>query len=441
MAQAACYIQETGLGIPSYVKLYKQQWDDLMRADGKSLSPLVDHEDRSIATTWTISFKAIEARSNSAANLLLLWAFLDNRDFWHGILQAATEKQDWPEWLHQLARNEVEFLDAARLLLRYSMIEKKQSAQGSYTMHPVVHRWTSHIQQNPKKIEMIWLAAMVVGYVLPDYSASDYWVLQQRLLPHAERCWWWIEKIDNGESSLGGSSATNALYNLGNLYASYGRVVDAEKMLTQALRRMEGAAEPESESISGALASLADIYRVQRRLDEAEAVSLRAVQVCEMVFPGDHPQTLHAVHSLGHLRYRQNRIEDAGTMYQRALQGFEKTLGPDDTATLSAALDLARVYQKQGSLKKGEEMTQQTLQRLEEVAGQHHGLTLNAVFNLGIIYQKQGRLEEARALFQRALLSFEKTVGLDHVEARGIVSALKRIDEGRPVVGWEGSGK
>ncbi|KAK4119815.1 hypothetical protein N657DRAFT_684128 [Parathielavia appendiculata] len=74
LAQAASYVRETGLDTASYVRLYKQQWDDLMGLDGEWGSPLVDYEQGSVATTWTVSFKAVEAQTKNAANLLRLWA-------------------------------------------------------------------------------------------------------------------------------------------------------------------------------------------------------------------------------------------------------------------------------------------------------------------------------------------------------------------------------
>ncbi|KAK0744461.1 hypothetical protein B0T21DRAFT_428970 [Apiosordaria backusii] len=92
---------------------------------------------------------------------------------------------------------EVRFLDAARLLLRYSMIEARESVQGSgsgssySSIYPVVHRWTSHIQDDKGKRWFLRLALMVVGFSVPNSTAKDYWVLQRRLLPHAERCSWW----------------------------------------------------------------------------------------------------------------------------------------------------------------------------------------------------------------------------------------------------------
>jgi len=72
LAQAASYLRETELGTASYIRLYKQQWDNLIMSDGESGSPLVDYEQRSIRTTWTILFKAIEARNKNATDLVRL---------------------------------------------------------------------------------------------------------------------------------------------------------------------------------------------------------------------------------------------------------------------------------------------------------------------------------------------------------------------------------
>lgn len=89
-----------------------------------------------------------------------------------------------------MACNEVRFLDAERLLLCYSMIEARGSIQGSgdHSIHPVVHRWTSHIQDDKGKRLFLRQAMTVVGFSVPDSKTKDYWELQRRLLPHVERC-------------------------------------------------------------------------------------------------------------------------------------------------------------------------------------------------------------------------------------------------------------
>ena len=43
-------------------------------------APLQDYPDRSVWTTWTISYHAMRKKNEARANLVLLWAFLDNKD-------------------------------------------------------------------------------------------------------------------------------------------------------------------------------------------------------------------------------------------------------------------------------------------------------------------------------------------------------------------------
>ena len=43
----------------------------------------------SILTTWTISFNDLQEKCQAVANLLTLWAFLDNQDIWYELFTPA----------------------------------------------------------------------------------------------------------------------------------------------------------------------------------------------------------------------------------------------------------------------------------------------------------------------------------------------------------------
>ncbi|KAK4233637.1 acyl transferase/acyl hydrolase/lysophospholipase [Achaetomium macrosporum] len=431
LAQAASYLRETELDTAAYVRLYKEQWDDLMRSDGESGSPLLDYEQRSIATAWTISFRAIEGRNRNAANLLRLWAFVDNKDIWHGLLGTAADGgEEWPGWLREMARKEVSFLDAARLLLRYSMIEAQESVLGSYAMHPVVHRWTSHIQDSGEKIAYIRLAVMVIGSLVPMNTTEAYWILQRRLLPHAERCSWWMGQICGSEWSLDEASVINAVHSLGVLYADQGRLEEAEAMYQRALRGKEKALGQGHTSTLRTVNNLGNLYVGQGQLEEAEAMYQRALQGFEEAPGPDHMSNLDTVNNLGIL---YGRLQEAETMYQRALQGYEKALGPDHTSTLNTVNNLGLLYADEGRLEQAEAMYQRALQGKEKALGRDHTSTLGTVNNLGFLYADQGRLEEAEAMYQRALQGYEKTLGPDHTSTFGTVNNLGNLyaDQGR----------
>lgn len=60
-------------------------------AGGVGGAPLQGYVNRSVWTTWTLSYKTIYETHKPAANLLLFWAFLDYRDLWYGIFEAACQ--------------------------------------------------------------------------------------------------------------------------------------------------------------------------------------------------------------------------------------------------------------------------------------------------------------------------------------------------------------
>lgn len=196
IAQASAYLQQSEIGVAKYIQLYKQQWKSLMESQDRAGELLRDYPDRSVWTTWTISYYVIRKKSEAAANLLLLWACLDNKDLWYGLLaragkDSAEVAQYLPEWLVGLANDEFEFVAAIRLLRNYSLIEGLQDVLG-YATHPVVHKWAFHTQDEEQRAIFPWLATVVVGSAVPDKSEKEYARLQRRLLAHAERCNQWI---------------------------------------------------------------------------------------------------------------------------------------------------------------------------------------------------------------------------------------------------------
>jgi hypothetical protein len=139
-------LQETGTCLKAYLDSYKQQWSELMESD----DPLLDYPDRSVWTTWEISYQAIRKKHEQTANLLLLWSFLDNKDLWHGLFTGACEREysvaeTLSEWIGKIASSEIQFGLAMKLLRNYSLVEEVVESD-SHATHPVVHQWARHSQ-------------------------------------------------------------------------------------------------------------------------------------------------------------------------------------------------------------------------------------------------------------------------------------------------------
>lgn len=168
-----------------------------------------------------------------------------------------------------MACNEVRFLDAERLLLRYSMIEARGSVQGSgnHSIHPVVHRWTSHIQDDNGKRLFLRQAMTVVGFSGPDSKTKDYWELQRRLLPHVERCSWWAGKFQGREYDFERSNITNATHMLDLLYADQGRLGAAEAMYQRALSGFQTTLEPSDRKLQMVIGNIEHLRQANGILD------------------------------------------------------------------------------------------------------------------------------------------------------------------------------
>ncbi|EJT68900.1 hypothetical protein GGTG_13563 [Gaeumannomyces tritici R3-111a-1] len=435
LAQAGAYIRETELDMASYVRLYRDQWDDMIESE-KTGTPLADYEQRSVGTTWTISFKAVEARSKSAANLVRLWAFLDNRDLWHSLLQKTVDGQWWPAWLCEIACNEIKFMDAIRLLLRYSMIEAQESVCRSYMVHPVVHRWTAHMQDGPGKRDFVRLAMMVVGSIVPSSTEKDYWILQRRLFPHAERCVWWTRNIGKGgkaKETLEERQVAYAMSRLGSLYSDQSRLIEAEALYERALQGFEKAFGLDHRLTLNIVDNLAAVYFDQGRPTEAESLFGRALQGKEKALGPDDQSTLDTVNNLARLYSDQNRLAEAETLFERVLQGREKAFGPDHTLTLEALNNMANLCKARGRLAKAESLYKRALQGKEKALGPDHPSTLDTANNLAALYCDQGRPTEAESLFERALQGKEKALGPDDPSTLDTVNNLASLysDQGR----------
>ncbi|KAK3946632.1 Tetratricopeptide repeat-domain-containing protein, partial [Pseudoneurospora amorphoporcata] len=212
LAQAAAYMGEAYIPIARYIDLYEKQWGELFRNTDSSL---LDYDNRSVMTTWTISFSKIKAMDKNAGNLLRLWAFLDNREMWHSLLQ-------WPKWLRDIVCNEVKFLNIATLLLRYSIIEAREFLW-----------WMGKLEGGECNIEDI-----TIGHA--THSLGNLYSDQGRL-KEAETMY--QRALEGKEKVLGPdhTSTLETVNNLGLLYTTQGRLKEAEAMYQRALEGMKSA--------------------------------------------------------------------------------------------------------------------------------------------------------------------------------------------------------
>lgn len=374
---AGAFMRETGINATEYLEYYQESWSNLQL----QLSPLRQYQQGNMLQTWMISYHEIQKRDLDAAKLLLVLAHFDNRDLWYELIQGCCYSSDVPLWLKRITASSLAFKISVRTLLEFSLLEIKPH-RGAYMMHSVVQNWCLHVaslEENIHPLQLSKMALIAVGYATHEVSDSNYYVLQQRLIPHARH-------VCRGDWLICDVEIWGALHSLGDLYFELGSLKEAEEMYQRAL--------------SGR----------------------------EKTFGPEYPATLSIVNNIGNLFRAQGKLELAEQMYQRALLGRERALGLEHAFTLATVTNLGNLYKDQGKLEQAEELYQRALTGREKVLGLEHMFTLNTVGNLGLLYQDQGKPKNAEEMYQRALAGFEKTLGSDHERSRWVRGKLNELN-------------
>ncbi|KAI1622064.1 hypothetical protein EDD37DRAFT_684068 [Exophiala viscosa] len=434
LTQVAAYMQQTGISFARYIDLYDRRWKDLMQShetcNGSQL--------KSIWTTWVRSLEAIRAENQAAADLLLLWAFLDNRDLWYGLFERSREI--WTNHtyvnanLQEVCSDEMKFIDAIQLLLKYSLIERLEDDSGCI-VHPVLHQWARHVQNEEQRIAFARLAVITVGFALPHYGFAvqhyfmgNLWTVERRLMGHADCCFRWVvddaiklsrsqeQDRDDRPGYVGPLAVIlRCVSFLGDLFVAQTRLGKGSEMYELALRGYKETMDPEHEWMLTLVNKMGLLYSDQGKLDKAEQMYDRALRGKEKTLGPGHPFTLDTVNSLGALYVKQGKLDKAEEMYERALQGKGKALGPGHPSTLETVNNLGILYNHQGKLDKAEVMYERALQGKGKALGPGHPSTLETVNNLGILYNHQGKLDKAEEMYERALQGFENAVGAESI--------------------------
>jgi hypothetical protein len=88
LVQAGAYIRATGLTVEKYMIHYGKTWDRLMTHQDRY--PLQEYAERSVLTTWKMSYEQVRAVKPESAMLLDQWAFLHPGEISYRLVVAYT---------------------------------------------------------------------------------------------------------------------------------------------------------------------------------------------------------------------------------------------------------------------------------------------------------------------------------------------------------------
>ena len=255
LATAGAYLGLTGISVSKYLEHYEKSWLDLHRT-----SPSLPSYDQTIYSTWDLSYTYIREEDESAAKLLELWAYFDNRDLWYNLLRAGKEKA--PGWFLDIISTELAFLSAIGKLRKHALIESLTDSDG-YSMHHCVHAWVKSVLWKAIDNQHMMLALKCVGESFTVEKAPGDWIITQRLFPHAERCLQLVRVWSDGcnPSELIEGYITDFSGSISVLYNGLGKLTEAELMYQRALSGREKALGKDDRSLLSTFYNLGVLYR------------------------------------------------------------------------------------------------------------------------------------------------------------------------------------
>lgn len=136
MATAGSYLQRSALSFKRYLQEYEKLWNVEPRRPAK----LREYQERTLYTTWDVSYSCLSREDPDAARLLKLLAYFDNQSLLHKHFRAGLTTNS-PEWLRDVITDDVNFNGAMGILTGYYFLDLHPMSE-SWSMHNCVHDWT-----------------------------------------------------------------------------------------------------------------------------------------------------------------------------------------------------------------------------------------------------------------------------------------------------------
>jgi tetratricopeptide (TPR) repeat protein len=399
MEQAAAYVVETSSTIAHYLELLATSRADVL----KWRSEDAEYPDP-VATTWEVSFRALEKKSQIGAALLKLVAFLAADDIPLDLL--LTKDATLPSELVPAVADPMQ-LDRAKAALKG--LSLANFAGDNMSVHRLVQAVIEDRVGAAGKRRWAGAALAAVSSVYPsDGGDVQRWPQCARLTDHALA-------VSAAEGVVEARPVAGRLLNRVGIYLrSRALLAEAELAFSRALSLDERAYGPDHPDVARDLIDLALLMRDRDRPAEAEALLWRALRIHERIYGPDHSEVAVALNDLALALESQNKLAEAEPLSRRALSINEKALDPHHLAVATTLNTLARLLQAQGKPAEAEPLLRRALSISEKVFGPEHTIVALALNNLAEVLRAQRKLAEAEPLFRRALVIQEKAYGPDH---------------------------
>ena len=421
LEQACAYIEQTGMSLPDYVRLFRSRRANLLLREGGGPGP-------TIATTWGLAFDRLRVRSPLAAELLEIMAHL------------APDAIDVAV-LTPLAADELDLHEAIGELLRLSLVDREG---GRLRMHGLLQDVVrNRLPEAVRRDRFTAAAGLCDAPSRGDDAGAAAWAAHLVVLAgHGESLGLVPDRLVESLSALARRYAARALYpaatqvldaalrlvrvptaadravqegrllcQLGEVYDAAGRLSEALDLHRDAVRMLSALVGPDDLALAHAHNRLGHVLNCADDIDAAIAEHRWALQVLDRAGRDDlRPPVLT---DLGYTLWAAGRLEAAGAALHAARDALAAQGRRDDRDWAHATAGLGMVEQDSGRLDAAVSYQRTVIEVFTRVCGADHPDTAQAWDKLGYVLRLQGELAEAMTSGERAVRLLERVLGHD----------------------------
>ncbi|MGH3801367.1 MAG: FxSxx-COOH system tetratricopeptide repeat protein, partial [Pseudonocardiaceae bacterium] len=398
VAQAAAYLDETGLRADEYLRLLDTRAAELLADEAPT------GYSASLAASWQVAFDRLADDEPAALHLLTLCAQLAPEPIPFTLFTANPEAL--PGALAAAASDPLRFARLTRLLRTRSLARVETGSLQLHRLVQAILRARSSSEADLAVTAVRLLRAADPSEPWANRATGPEW---RRLLPHVLAATDSSRDLDCEDGNVAWLLDRAAAYLLDR--GEQAAALPIGQRALELRRRVLGEDHPDTLSSANSLAT--NLRRLGKnklacKLDQDTLARRRRV------LGENHRDTLRSASGLAADLRKLGKYEVARQLDEDTLFRSRRVFGEDDRDTLSFANGLATDLRKLGQHEVACQLDEDTLARSRRVLGEDHPQTLTAANNLAAALRRLGQYEMARPLDEDALARRRQVLGEDH---------------------------
>jgi tetratricopeptide (TPR) repeat protein len=376
------------------------------------------HYQATVATTWALSVQQAQAEAPSAAELLVLLAFLAPEAVPRSL--PAEHAGALPRGLRRVAADPGRYERVVGALARYSLLTLTED---TLTVHRLVQAVTRQPLSGRAARRWATAAVRLLRAAFPGNSDDvGTWLVCALLLPHA------LAAADHAGRLHADPETTARLLNQAGGYL-WGRaeLQAARDTFERALAMERARLGPDHPDVAKNLSNLGIVLRGLGELAAARKAHQRALTIFEARLGPDHPDVASSRSNLGAVLRDLGEFQAAREAHERALAIRQARLGRDHPHIANSLNNLGNVLYDLGEFQAAHDTLERAVTAFEARLGPDHPHVATSLTNLGNVLADLGELQAAHEAHQRALAIRQARLGPDHPDVATVRANLARV--------------